>query len=356
MPFDPGDPYDQTLVLKFQDTLSDTGYFQHVEVVAHPEDAVDLRVPIVATLSAAARQKWTLGGGWGTDTGARGRAALDLRRVNRLGHKAELDLSLSRIDKTLQASYIVPRGYPRTSMLRYSLGYADINSISNTRHTALAQTSIGTTRGLWRETYSLAFQRERYSVGSDDGTSNLVMPEVSWTRVIADDRLYPTHGRRLNALVQGAHDSVLSNATFVEAKAEGKYIRTLIGSVRLILRAQVGKIETTDFHSLPPSIRFFAGGVSSVRGYAFEELGPTDTDGHVIGGDTLLTTTIEVDSLFFEKFGRWGLAAFYDAGNAMNSFGGDLKRGVGAGIRWLSRSAWYASTPAGGSTIRAIRC
>jgi translocation and assembly module TamA len=58
-----------------------------------------------------------------------------------------------------------------------------------------------------------------------------------------------------------------------------------------------------------------------------------------LGGSTLLTASFELDALFLEleKWGRWGLAVFYDAGNAMDAFDlGDLSAGAGAGIRWLS--------------------
>ena len=39
---------------------------------------------------------------------------------------------------------------------------------------------------------------------------------------------------------------------------------------------------------LPPSVRFFAGGDQSVRGYDYESLGPADDAGNVIGFDTEL--------------------------------------------------------------------
>ena len=33
---------------------------------------------------------------------------------------------------------------------------------------------------------------------------------------------------------------------------------------------------------------------------------------------------------------KWGVAAFYDAGNAFHNFGGSLAQGIGAGLRWRS--------------------
>ena len=79
---------------------------------------------------------------------------------------------------------------------------------------------------------------------------------------------------------------------------------------RVIGRIDLGQTWTDDFRSLPPRIRFFAGGDRSVRGYGYQEIGPLDVEDNVIGGEALATAGIELDSLFFDfdKFGRWGAA------------------------------------------------
>ncbi len=43
---------------------------------------------------------------------------------------------------------------------------------------------------------------------------------------------------------------------------------------RLLLRATLGAVATKDFISVPPSLRFYAGGEDSVRGYPYNSLGP----------------------------------------------------------------------------------
>ena len=80
-------------------------------------------------------------------------------------------------------------------------------------------------------------------------------------------------------------------------------------------------------------IRFFAGGTQSVRGYAYEELGPTNENGDVVGGKFLLTGSIEFEHYFDDS---WGAAVFLDAGDAFDSFDDDLEKGAGFGLRWKS--------------------
>jgi len=105
----------------------------------------------------------------------------------------------------------------------------------------------------------------------------------------------------------------------------------------------VGTTEIDDFEKLPASLRFFAGGDSSVRGYGYKSIGvrgdPVIDDkgrekrGPVIGGRDLLVTSIEYDRLIRPQ---WAVAVFYDQGDAANNFKFDMHRSVGFGIRWIS--------------------
>ena len=80
-------------------------------------------------------------------------------------------------------------------------------------------------------------------------------------------------------------------------------------------------------------MRFFAGGAQSVRGYAYRSLGPVDESGEVVGGKYLLVGSIEFEHSFPNK---WGVAVFYDAGDAIDDLDDKLARGAGFGLRWKS--------------------
>ncbi len=92
--------------------------------------------------------------------------------------------------------------------------------------------------------------------------------------------------------------------------------------------------QNEPFKELPASLRFFAGGGRSVRGYAYQSLGPKDITGKVIGGKNLLTMSIELDRKLFKD---WAIAAFFDAGNAFDSPSHlRLYKGAGLGIRYFT--------------------
>jgi translocation and assembly module TamA len=100
-------------------------------------------------------------------------------------------------------------------------------------------------------------------------------------------------------------------------------------------RTEVGGVVTPDFNSLPKGLRFFAGGDQSVRGYAYQSLGPTDSTGQVIGGKYLFTASTEV---MHPVYGRdWWGAVFVDTGNAFDTLSDiKLNTGAGIGVRWRS--------------------
>ncbi len=124
----------------------------------------------------------------------------------------------------------------------------------------------------------------------------------------------------------------------------------LIPKWHLLLRDELGATAVSRFGDLPAIIRFFAGGDNSVRGFAYNDLSPTqtvclkDSSGKEIigptgqcasaavkvGGKNLITGTVEVVRDLPHNF---GVATFFDYGNAFNSFGEPLEYSVGVGFR-----------------------
>jgi translocation and assembly module TamA len=331
--FERGEPLNVDKVLELQNSLSDSPYWSRVEVVTAREEAQGLEVPIVVNLTPSKKQRFSGGVGYGTDTGARATAAWELRRINRRGHRGQVEVLGGQIERSLQMSYLIPGPYPRTDVLSFNAAYAEEDTDTSRSESALLGAQRTQSRGGWREALSLNYRREDFEVGLDQGISELVVPGVSYERVDADDRIYTTNGYRLRLGLQGAEESLLSDNTFLQATVDGKYIRTLGGRHRLITRAEAGWMETDEFRRLPPRFRFFAGGDRSVRGFDYESLGERDEAGNVIGGEALLTGSLEYELRVLED---WSAAVFYDTGNAFSAFGDPLEYGAGLGIRWRS--------------------
>lgn len=328
-----GEPFDMTPLMDLQTALSGGPYFSRVEVLPRRDQAEGLEVPIDVEFVPRKTQRYEVGAGYGTNTGPRATVGVEFRRLNRRGHRAEGELTASFLERSVAARWVIPSAHPRTEVLSFFVGYADLDPSTSESETLRAGASLGRSRARWREVFSLSFEREIFVVGPDTGTSNLLVAGGSWSRTKSNDRIFPTQGARGRFEIRGSARHVLSRTSFLQLRANGKLIRSLARRTRLIVRADLGATFTSSFRDLPPTVRFFAGGDQSVRGYGYLSLGPIDDAGNVIGGEALLVGSIEVEQRFLE---RWGIAAFYDAGNAIDFLSGSLKQGVGGGARWLS--------------------
>lgn len=334
--FKPGDPYLSSKLLELQRSLIDSDYFERVEVDPQQDRRDGLQVPIQVKLTAQPRSKYSFGVGYGTDTGARGKVGFDRRYVNRKGHRFKSELQVSQIRSQADARYEIPVRDPRTDLVFFSTRFTDEQLDTSTSKTFELSGGLEQTLGLWRQVFSLTYLDSDFTIGTQNGHATLLIPGASWTRIKSDDPVFPHHGSRVGLDVRGAQQGILSDTSFVQVRAHGKWIRS-IGRDRILMRAEVGSTWVDDFSTLPPSIRFFAGGDYSVRGFAYQSLGPEDDAGNVIGGRHLLVGSVEYEHRLKEK---WAAAVFYDAGNAINNFGDELEHSVGVGLRWRSPVGW----------------
>lgn len=181
----------------------------------------------------------------------------------------------------------------------------------------------------------VSISRDDFEVGDETGIATFLIPGVRWSRRIVDDELYPRHGLDLNFEIKGASNALISDTNFLSGNLHVHYLRALPFGFRSFIRSDIGGMFVDDFRALPPSERFFTGGDNSIRGYDYQDLGPINSTGNVIGGRYLGVMSLEIEKYIS---GNWGVAGFVDTGNAFGGPGRDtgLKTGVGLGLRWRS--------------------
>jgi len=79
--------------------------------------------------------------------------------------------------------------------------------------------------------------------------------------------------------VRAAHDALFSSISLIRFHAQLNGVYRFGDSGRMTARGDAGLSLVDSFDELPASLRFFAGGDDSVRGYAYKALGPLDDDG-----------------------------------------------------------------------------
>ena len=329
-----GEPFDTQRLLATQLALSDSGYFQRVEVQIKREETQDFRVPVVIETEPNKPRRYATGLGFGTDTGPRLSLATEFRRINRHGHSILADMRFSNIKQSVGVQYRIPVRNVETDRLVFS-GTAESENVSDDGKTDRYSvgTSLNEAWGSYRRSLYVNLQREDFSIGDDDDTVTYLIPGASLSRLRADNAVFPRRGYSVTADVRGSTASLISETSFVRSEGTARIVWPLASDMRLIMRGQIGIIAVEDFSKLPLNERFFAGGDQSVRGYGYQRLGPTDETGEVVGGRYMTAVSAEVDYLFI---GNFGAAVFVDSGNADDNFPVDPYTSAGVGFRWRS--------------------
>ncbi len=330
----PNDPFETQRLIDLQLALSDSDYFRQVELNTQKDKARDNHVPVTVRTRPAKTQKYEASVGYGTDTGPRLGLGTIFRRINRRGHQWRNDLRLSAVQSTLASQYKIPVGDVTSEFLDFTAN-ADQRYINDVEATNYGiGSSYNQNRWGGRRRLSLAFEHESWAFGDENRRSAThLIPGISYTRKIADNLLFTRKGYSVSLTLLGAAENVLADTTFIQAHVNGRAVLPLGSKGRFLLRAEYGATETDDFDDLPPSKRFFAGGAGSVRGYGYEEISPRDAQRNLIGGQYIATASVEADYLFW---GNFGLAVFFDAGNAADDPNMEPLTGAGIGFRYRS--------------------
>jgi translocation and assembly module TamA len=330
--YDSGDLYTQTRLLDLQKRLVDADYFSIVEVAPETDAAKDQQVPITVLLAPAKRSIYTYGLSLGTDSGVGVRGGLERRWVNDRGHKLRSAAEISQRLKAAAVSYELPQ--PDRNRTNYAINLSYRDEDTDVARSQVAKIGFARSREWkgWQQTYAIQGLQGDFTVGGERGSSTLLYPEAIWYKRVADDLVYPNQGYALTLSARAGAEALLSDTNFAALNADYRYITTLGAASRFLARVGLGALYVDTFTDLPPELRYFAGGDRSLRGYSYQELGPTNASGNVRGGKYLALLSGEYERRINES---WAIAGFVDTGNAFDE-NSSIKTGVGAGLRWRS--------------------
>lgn len=328
-----GDPYTLDSLLRTQYVLDDSQYFSTVDIESGDADRETLTVPVMVSAEPNRKHRFGASLGYGTDTEIRGRFTWDNRRVNRRGHRFKVELLGSALVTELTARYAIPVMDIALEKLEFT-GTLNEEELGDTLSERV-EIGAGLTEvlGRWQRVLFLRLSNEKSTEPNEPSrTDSYLIPGISYSTLPS----YVVGGRArpyfLYAEVRGSPSTLGSDASFLQLRMQGDYVYDIAELWQLRLRAEIGASRVADFSELPVSQRFFAGGERSVRGFGVNELSPQDEDGNSIGGRHLATGTVELVRDLPRNF---GVAAFYDIGNAFESFGDpNFEYSVGLGVRF----------------------
>lgn len=338
VPWHDGEPFDQSQVERLRESLQSLDYFSRIQVTPQPDAAQD-RVPVDVQLTPAKRSIYTAGLSYGTTSGAGVRLGVERRYLNSRGHKALAQVDWAQQRKTLALQYRIPAFAWVDGWYALGAQAADEQTryIDDRRVEFTASRSGELTRHL-TVTASLHSLRERWAYVTtprnaiDYRYATFTFPALQADFVDVDDRLFPRAGVSGSLLLRAAREGLGSDASFEQVHARASWFHGLGRRDRLILRGEIGHTFTGALVDMPPSLRFYAGGDRSIRGYNDREVGPR-LGRFALGAKNVLTASAEAEHYFTDQ---WGMAAFVDSGSAFDGSVPDWHTGVGLGVRWRS--------------------
>jgi translocation and assembly module TamA len=334
-PLNQGDFYQADKLNQLNSNLNQTGYFSRA--IARPivKDAVNNEVPIEITIAHKPQDIFDLGVGGNTDTKAQFSAKWRRPWVNSDGHSLSSELFLSDPRQSVDATYKIPMADVNDNYASIKLGFERIdNNDTFSEQFNLAAYRFWRPKGSdWQQGIFISYQTETFRQGLDTTqTTELVMPGYSISGWRSEGGLDINWGNRNIFTLEGGSNALASDIDIIRLSGATKWIRTY-GQHRFTARAEVGAILTDDFERVPSSLRFFAGGDQSIRGFNYNTISPVDSNNDLTGGRYLVTASVEYAYPIFEQ---WRVATFFDAGTSTNDFEEDIKWGAGLGVHYLS--------------------
>jgi outer membrane protein insertion porin family len=173
---------------------------------------------------------------------------------------------------------------------------------------------------------------------------------TSLIRDTRNDAVDPSAGVYASASGQLAGKAIGSQLGFVKSFFTAQLFRVIPGTNRIVFAGNARLGTATGFTTegqLPQSERFYAGGDTTIRGFALDRVGsrhvpalPTDTldaDLLPVGGNGLIIFNAELRA---PVSGGLGVVGFLDSGNVFSRVAGidvgELRSAVGGGVRYKS--------------------
>ena len=342
-----GDVYDPEDVAELERRLRDTSVYDSISVsLAGPDKATTEGFrPVVVTLADRKSRTLELGAGYSTSEGA----GVDARwiRYNRLkrADTTTYTLRFAKLEQRLEAEIALPhwRRPQQTLKLNSAVFRNDTDAYNETGATIgvdltkRRQTTAYRTFGV-----SLDLSQTKEQVNRNGSVAGRKLNIATFAGLAAyawdfsDNILDPKRGWRLEARGEPTYVVGDTTAPYLKLTTQGSAYVPFGKQASTVLagRLKLGAIVGAGILDVPASRRFYAGGGGSVRGYAYQAIGPRLADNTPQGGVSLIESSLEVRR---KIVGPWSGVAFIDAG-AIGTHETpqreDFRAGAGFGVRY----------------------
>jgi outer membrane protein insertion porin family len=352
--------YDSERINISRNRIDRLGYFAAVEVEPEAVSGVGDQVDVNVRVAERPLGSISLGAGFSSSDKLVLSGSIAQQNFLGTGTNAALEVSTSKINRTLAFSYLDPywtddglsRGFSVYTR-RYDasesdgIGQYSINSLGLSVNFGIPVSEVD------RISVGAGYERQKVG-GSPSASSNPDLvdfirkyPDGAETVLLSAGFAKDTRDSGINPS-KGTVSSI--GVEYATPLGDYEYARLVLGHQRYYslsrimtyaFNAEVGVGQGLGGDEYPATKYFFAGGIGSIRGFASGTVGPKSVDGLALGGTKRLILNNEL--LFpipgMAKDRTIRLFAFVDAGNVWgvnSSANGGIRASSGFGLSWLS--------------------
>ena len=340
LPWKQGSCFNRTQLVTAQTDLLESRLFNSATITLADTPKADGSVPITIRVIERLQRTYSYGAHYGTDIGPGISAGWEHRNFLGNGETLKIESLLAAYRQDINATGVRP------FFLRDDQALSLSTRILHDDNEAYEELSISSAaiidRVVGKQRTAGAGVRfvlsEVTQAGITDSYTLLSTPlYYSWDK--RNDTLEPTEGYTLRFDISPTIDALSPDSVFAKTSARGTYYMAFDYEDYepvLALRAATGSILGQSATNVPVSERFYTGGGSSVRGYAYQSLGPHNTN-EPQGGTSFIELSTEMRAHFSPE---WGGVLFVDAGNGFDEayldFKEPLQFGAGVGVRYYT--------------------
>lgn len=308
-------------LLNLQQEMEQSYYFRQVIITPDFKNIENNRIPLQLEYTVPKAKRYSFGLGYGTLTGPRISGGLSLRRLNNSGHHFESDFTLSSVLAGITANYFIPGKNPLTdewliggNIKRFhpKAGKSTSTTFTGGYSTKWKYVTAGINLNMLFEEFILYPMPSR--------KTHALYPGLYLTYLRADNVIAPKNGVLLDFQLLAATKYILSRTDFLQPQFNTKFVYSPFDFSKFIFRTNFGYTTVKKLIDFPFSLRFFAGGINSIRGFADSSIGP--------GRYTVIGSAEYQNKIY----GNLNAAIFYDTGIAANHFSTPYSQGAGVGL------------------------
>ena len=353
--------YDSGKIQKSKQRLDRLGFFTDVEVETPPVPGTSDQVDVNFKVKEKPTGAITVGAGFSSSEKLILSGSITQQNIFGSGKHLSLQVSTSKINRNIGLSYTNPyytvdgvsRGFDiydrSTDASLLGLGYYTTDTVGGGVRYGIPMTEVDSLGlGLGFESTKLGidtFSPQRYlDFVNIFGDRNTAIPgSIGWIRDQRDNALVPTKGEILRANMEAGLPG--GTLQYYKLTGQAQWFYPLSRTYTLMLNGEIGAAGGMGGKPLPFYKNFYAGGVTSVRGYDSYSLGPRDAQNNLLGGTKRLVGNAE---LLFPMPGAgvdrsMRLSVFLDGGQV---YGSDQKVAL-ADLRYSTGVSFIWNSPMG---------